>query len=58
MLIPGLQRVHDVFCRKSYLSAAAVDFQGCGNVAEAAKAVGAHVVLISSCLVTKKHRCT
>lgn len=41
---------------KTYFSAAGVDFKGSGNVAEAAKAVGAHVVLISSCLVTKKHR--
>lgn len=30
--------------------------QGGGNVANAAKAVGAHVVLISSCLVTKQNR--
>lgn len=43
-------------CRKTYLSANAVDNLGSGNVGEAAKAVGAHVVMISSCLVTKKHR--
>ena len=55
----ALQTSHNapvLTCRKTYLSAAPVDFEGSGNVAEVAKAAGAHVVYISSCLVTKKHR--
>jgi uncharacterized protein YbjT (DUF2867 family) len=54
--LDGVSGVINASSGKTYFSASAVDFKGGGNVAEAAKAVGAHVVLISSCLVTKQHR--
>jgi dTDP-4-dehydrorhamnose reductase len=43
-------------CRSSYWSANGVDWRGSGNVAQAASEIGACVVLVSSCFVTRQHR--
>lgn len=54
--LDGVSGVINACAGSSYWSAAGVDCQGSGNVAEVAQAAGVHVVLISSRLVTSKHR--